>query len=237
MTNNPGPYDHQQSGPDGWSDQPASPYGSSGWQSANQPQYGPPAYPVPPASQTGGPPGYQLPVGGPPVGYPPTPPRKKRIGLIILGVVGALAVVCCGIGAIAVATSPDKTTINQPALGGPSNAPQAAATTAAAAAPTRAAPPPAPKTLYGPLTGSGIKKSATFTTPAEWTFQYTYDCSNFGSKGNFQVMEYDAAGHLSDILVNELDKAGQDSVPQHADAGGHYLEINSECKWTVTVVG
>ncbi len=94
---------------------------------------------------------------------------------------------------------------------------------ASAAAPTSSAPPPAPKTLYGPLKGSGIKKSATFTTSGEWTLQYSYDCSNFGSKGNFQVMEYDSAGNLTDVLVNELDKGGTDSVPQHADEGAHYL--------------
>ncbi len=87
------------------------------------------------------------------------------------------------------------------------------------------------------MKGSGIKKTATFATPGEWTLQYSYDCSTFGSKGNFQVMEFDANGNMTDVLVNELDKKGSDQVPQHADDGSHYLEINSECKWTVTVVG
>src|SRR4051812_44897932 len=48
VTNNPGPYDQQQPGHGGWPDQPAGPYGSSGWQPANQPGYGPPGNAVPP---------------------------------------------------------------------------------------------------------------------------------------------------------------------------------------------
>jgi hypothetical protein len=51
------------------------------------------------------------------------------------------------------------------------------------------------------------------------------------------VYEFDAQANPTDVLVNELDKKGSDSVPQHADAGRHYLEMISECSWTVTVVG
>jgi hypothetical protein len=44
-------------------------------------------------------------------------------------------------------------------------------------------------------------------------------------------------GSYHDILVNELNMKGRDTVPQHNDAGTHYLEINSECSWTVAVAG
>ncbi|WP_203923644.1 hypothetical protein [Rugosimonospora africana] len=104
------------------------------------------------------------------------------------------------------------------------------------AATTKAAAPPAPRTLLQ-LSGSGIKKSNTFTTGDEWTLSYSFNCSSFGGQGNFAVTEYDSTGMPTDVLVNELAKSGKDTVPQHADGGGHYLEINSECTWSLIVTG
>lgn len=112
-----------------------------------------------------------------------------------------------------------------------------AATTQATSAPAAAATAaPAPKTLFT-LSGSGIKNTADFTVPSEWVLNWTYDCSNFGSTGNFGVYEYNADGTTAGLLANELGKGAPGSSNQHNDAGSKYLTINSECKWTVTAVG
>ena len=148
-----------------------------------------------------------------------------------------MAVLCCGIGGIIAATSDKKPATTAGATQG---AQAVAATTAAATAPqtpvASPSPPPAPKQLLT-LSGNGIKKSALFDTPAEWSLTYTFDCTKFaGGTGNFQVFEY-TNGNLHDVLVNELSAKGGDTIPQHGDRGQHYLEMNSECSWTVTVNG
>jgi hypothetical protein len=47
-------------------------------------------------------------------------------------------------------------------------------------------PAPASVTLLN-LKGRGIKNSKTFTTTDAWTLHYTFDCTNFGYEGNFQI--------------------------------------------------
>ncbi|GAA2375202.1 hypothetical protein [Dactylosporangium salmoneum] len=214
----------------GTPEQPAQ----GGWQPSPQPQYGPPAAP---------PPGYPIP--------PAAPKKKSSAGKTVLIVVAAVVVLCCGGVVIAAATSNNKTNNTSGAAtpatttaGAQPPATQAATTQAATtqAATTQAAPPPPSQAAAQPkqiikVSGNGIKKTAMFTTGAEWTLVYSYDCSKFGSSGNFQVFEYDDSGAPQDVLANELDKKGNDSVPQHADAGQHYLQANSECSWTITVMG
>ena len=85
------------------------------------------------------------------------------------------------------------------------------------------------------LSGSGTKKTQVFATGDSWMLYYTYDCSDFGYKGNFMVTEY-TDGTMADMPVNELGKNGDSSTPVY-DAGKHYLEIDSECNWTVKVTG
>lgn len=215
VTHTPGPYQPNQHD-----------YPSQQW---------PPAVPAQP-TQYQPQPGYP-----PPPGYPvrpPSPPKKKSGAGKVIGIVIAAVVVLCGVGVVLTAVNGGGNggqtagSVASPAapVGGP------ATTAAAAAATTKAAAPQPPKTLLQ-LTGSGIKKSNTFTTGDEWTLSYSFNCSNFGSQGNFAVMEYDSSGMPTDVLVNELAKSGTDSVPQHVDGGGHYLQINSECKWSLTVTG
>lgn len=140
----------------------------------------------------------------------------------LAAIAGVLLVIACGAGSTA-----KKATEPSPAA--PVGATHTKSSSNAKAA--------GPKTLLN-ISGKGIKKSAIFKTADEWQVAYTYDCSSFyGGSGNFQVMQYSGAGDLQDILVNELDKKGGDTVPVHASAGAHYLEVNSECKWTLKVVG
>lgn len=87
------------------------------------------------------------------------------------------------------------------------------------------------------FSGSGIKKSYVFTTRGAWRLDYAYDCSNFDDTGNFIVTLYDASdGEMQDVLVNELDSGGSDSTPVYS-SGTFWLEVNSECGWTVQAVG
>jgi hypothetical protein len=115
--------------------------------------------------------------------------------------------------------------------------------TAPAAAPavahTSAAPPPAPTTSAAPkpavvftTSGNGIKNTATFTTGPEWSVAYTFDCSALGSQGNFELS---VGSDLGNILANALATKGSDTSYEHSNPGSHYLQVNSECDWTLKV--
>jgi len=97
-------------------------------------------------------------------------------------------------------------------------------------APPAAVAPAAPTVLYS-KTGSGIGSTPNFTTDAEWQVQYTYDCANFGQQGNFAVTDE------SDVLVNALAVGGSDVAYVHNSPGIHSLTVNSECNWTIKVIG
>jgi len=102
---------------------------------------------------------------------------------------------------------------------------------AAPVAPPAAPAPPAPTVLYS-KTGTGIGSTPDFTTGAEWQVQYTFDCAGFGQQGNFAVTD-----DTGDVLVNALAANGSDVAYVHASPGTHSLDINSECDWTVKVIG
>lgn len=96
----------------------------------------------------------------------------------------------------------------------------------------------APKTLLD-IYGSGSKSTEEFTTTREdWNLTYSYDCSEFGMFGNFQVLIFNGDGSLSwqNSLVNQLGKSGSD-VDYYHTGGTFYLVINSECRWHVRVEG
>ncbi len=105
--------------------------------------------------------------------------------------------------------------------------------------PAPVVPTPAPQpTVRLNISGSGSKSTQTFTVGKSWTLDWTYDCSNFGSKGNFQVYVYDSNGNISfdNSGVNQLGSSGADTEYYHT-AGSYYLEVNSECNWTISVKG
>lgn len=107
--------------------------------------------------------------------------------------------------------------------------------TASPPPPTHAAKPkpPAPRVLLVE-SGSGIKKTKPYhVTKDSYTIHYRFDCSNFGSQGNFAVTIYDGT-MLEDVAVNELAKSGKDTTQEYG-SGSHHLEINSECEWRVKV--
>jgi len=187
--------------------------GTLSYQQPNQPQNGPQWAQQP------------QPQWGPP--QPPAP-KKKRGCLTALAVVGVFFVVLIVAFAAAGGGSKNKGTDNAGTT--PSSGAPAAPTTAPAAA--------KPKAVAKPITvltesGHGIKTTAKFTVHGDWDLHYTYDCSSFGFKGNFVVTG--EGGGFPDVMVNELGNKGSDTTHQH-DGGTLYLDINSECSWTVKVI-
>lgn len=86
------------------------------------------------------------------------------------------------------------------------------------------------------LRGNGIKKSTPFTTSGPWTLGYAFDCSSFGDTGNFIVTVFGTDGTIRDLAVNELAGKGNSTTQGYA-TGDLYLEMNSECSWSVRVTG
>jgi hypothetical protein len=107
--------------------------------------------------------------------------------------------------------------------------------------PTRT-PLPTPPTLLS-ISGSGIKTSKTFSwSGGSVDLTYTFNCSNFGSQGNFQIYFYGASilgPTVPDILANDLAAKGGDTTTEYLNGatGPFHLEVNSECNWTVAVTG
>jgi hypothetical protein len=93
-----------------------------------------------------------------------------------------------------------------------------------------------PATTLLQASGNGIKNTGPFTVSGPWTLAYTYDCSGFGSKGNFIVEVADSNGGMVGFAANELGAKGSASTAQYS-TGNLHLEVNSECAWTVTVTG
>jgi len=107
----------------------------------------------------------------------------------------------------------------------------------AAPASTPAPAPAAMQTLLN-ISGSGTKTTESFTAAGSWNLIWSYDCSNFGDQGNFQVTAYDPSGQPDFNInpVNELGASGSDTEYYH-QGGTYYLEVNSECNWTLKVEG
>jgi hypothetical protein len=213
------------------------PYG----QPPSQQPYGSPQQPSPPGyerpyQQQGLPP--QNPFGPyrPQQGYRPQPPPRRRHtlrnvllgtlgGVVALGVIGAA--LSGGNGSGSTAGSGATQAVSAPASSAP------ASPAAATAAP---APRPAAPHVIATFSASGIENTAKFTVPANWTLHWSYNCSAFGQAGNFAVLE-DGGADFGGATVNELGTAGHGITHAYGDSGSHYLEVDSECAWSMQVVG
>lgn len=157
--------------------------------------------------------------------------RRHKI-LTALGVIVVLIV----IGAVAGGGSNKKAPAASVAATSPNPQPSTPTAATQSAVPASVAPVAvAPKTLLD-VTGDGIKQTPNFTAADQWTINYSYDCTAFGSKGNFQIYIYNSDGSPSDIAANALDMKGEDVTTEHG-GGTFYLQINSECSWHVAVTG
>ena len=93
---------------------------------------------------------------------------------------------------------------------------------------------PAPSAILD-VSGSGTKTTQAFVVPASWTMSWSYDCSAFGSRGNFIVFVDNSDGSPSNNAgTNQLGPGGHGTEYFHS-GGNLYLQVISECSWHVTV--
>jgi hypothetical protein len=84
-------------------------------------------------------------------------------------------------------------------------------------------------------TGSGINKTPSFTTSGGWEIDWSYDCTNLGQSGSFQISVYESASNARvDIAAIALGAKGSD-VAFEDQGGTYYLQVTSECNWHVIV--
>ena len=84
------------------------------------------------------------------------------------------------------------------------------------------------------FSGSGQENTPSFTVSATWKLSYSYNCLAFGGSGNFIVFE-DGGKDLNGVTVNQLGAGKSGTSWAYGDAGSHYLEVDSECDWSMTV--
>ena len=168
----------------------------------------------------------------------------------------AIAAVTSPAASIAVAATPTVA-----ATSAPTATPAVTPTPSPTAVPTQTpSPPPVPTPTPRPtatptsrpvptfltllsLSGTGIKSSNSFSWSGHSIdVDYSFNCSNFGTKGNFILMFYGASSlgpTVPDILANDLaDKGGSTTTEYlHGPAGPFHVDVNSECQWALTVTG
>jgi hypothetical protein len=167
---------------------------------------------------------------------PPPPPERKRhrVRNIALGTIGAVAAL---IVISAVASSSNGT---QPSPG--ATAPQVTQQPAVAGSPSPSpVPPPSPKVLLR-MSGNQDQNSAPFpVNSGTLTVHYSYDCSAYGTQGNFiaDLITGDegSASYDDQEIANALGESGRDVTTLYPqDVGSDYhLVVTSECTWTVVV--
>ena len=74
-----------------------------------------------------------------------------------------------------------------------------------------------------------------FSQSGQWLMDWSYNCSSYGSQGNFAVEVNQPAGSsIVDIGPNELGNSGS-GVDYYYDTGQFNLSVDSECDWSITV--
>jgi hypothetical protein len=162
---------------------------------------------------------------------PPAPaPKKSRTWIWIV----ALIVVFFfgnAVGRASVASDTTATTSNTSATAQPTQAPTAT--------PVPAKPTAAPKwVVVQKFTGSGSKKTGTFTVGDNWGIQWA--CApNSSAIGSYNVIVdvYNSDGTpAAPGAINTICKPGNTSdVTQEHQGGNIYLDIQSEGDWAVVI--
>jgi hypothetical protein len=88
--------------------------------------------------------------------------------------------------------------------------------------------------------GTGTASTAKFKVPNDWDLAWTYNCrAALGGTGNFIVEIYDVYStpqlDLDNQGVNQVGAGGQGVEHYHSGGNTKYLQITSECPWTVKV--
>ena len=82
----------------------------------------------------------------------------------------------------------------------------------------------------------GNKTTKVFTPQGtDWTLQWSFDCASLGDSGNFsaKIMRQGSGVLASVEKINDHDSGTE----HYHQAGTFYLEVVSECQWTVRVSG
>jgi hypothetical protein len=98
-------------------------------------------------------------------------------------------------------------------------------------------PPGGPSATFTSSRTGSAGNTAEFTETGDWQMVWTYNCSAYGSSGNFIVFINAPANDSSlDTGPNELGPAGG-GTDHYADVGTFSLTVDSECAWAITVNG
>ena len=161
----------------------------------------------------------------------PAQATGAKVAAIIGGSVVALVIIGAAL------SSHGSTPPPAAATGAPPVASSATVQPASAAPPaTKAAAKPAvaKAAVVAKFSGSGQENTARFTVSSTWKLSYSFNCSAFGGSGNFIVFE-DGGNDFSGVSVNALAASKTGTSWAYSDAGTHYLEVDSECAWSMTV--
>ena len=164
--------------------------------------------------------------------YRPGPPtRRMSGGKVFLIVAGSVIGVLTVLGAIGAALAPHAR--QHHAATGQQPQPAAAQKSTGAPQVTTSARPKAK--VLATFSGTGDENTPKFTVTGPWKLKWRYDCSSLGFKGNFIVLEDHS--FTSKVDVNEEGKAGHGATWAYGDTGRHFLDVTSECGWSVKVIG
>jgi hypothetical protein len=103
--------------------------------------------------------------------------------------------------------------------------------------PARPGPSLAPARTLLTLSGSGAKKTETFTTGTDWTVRYAFDCAQVGGPSTFVLREDVGPKPVRYRLADALAVRQSGEIPRHDEPGTRYLGITTSCSWTITVTG
>jgi hypothetical protein len=84
----------------------------------------------------------------------------------------------------------------------------------------------------------GNKATRLFTPQgADWSLQWSFDCASLGDSGNFSVRVMRQGGGASGIAAVERISDHDSGDEHYHQAGTYYLQVVSECQWSVKVMG
>lgn len=92
--------------------------------------------------------------------------------------------------------------------------------------------------IYPPLpfslSGTGTRNTQIFSIDTAWTIEWSFDCSPYLRVGMFELNIYDGGGVFKQRVVRTI-RAASYARMIYPHSGKYYLQIETECDWTVRV--